>query len=188
MRLGEHVLRDHADVVYVLLDECEGYVARAAHGDAVGHGAHDLQGDGMSGEERGWVRRRTRRLRTDDLDIRALRGDSERDSGKEPAAAGAHDDSAHVGHLLEDLQSERALSRDDVGVIERRDEDGPRRLGEGSRLDDCLVERGAVEAHIRAVIPGGDDLGHAGRARHEDRGADAQHGRREGDTLGVIPG
>ena len=50
---------------------------------------------------------------------RRARLDRGRDAGDEPAAADADDDRVDVGHLVEDLEAERALARDDVGVVER---------------------------------------------------------------------
>ncbi len=102
------------------------------------------------------------------------------------AAADAHDDRAHLGALLQDLQPQRALARDDVGVVEGVDEDGagPLRvlLGRRQRLVDHL----AVQPHLGAVLPGGRDLGQRRPDRHEDGGADAQQGRGEGHSLGVV--
>jgi hypothetical protein len=51
LRLGEHVLRHHADVVDVALDEGEGDITRSTHRDAVGHGPHGAQWHRMPGEK-----------------------------------------------------------------------------------------------------------------------------------------
>ena len=52
----------------------------------------------------------------------------DRDAGEQPAPAHAHDERAHLGALLQDLQADRALARDDVGVVEGVDEHRARRL------------------------------------------------------------
>ena len=78
-----------------------------------------------------------------------------RDAGEQPAAAGAHDDRLDVGHLLEDLQADRALPGDDVVVVERVDED---RTGLVARTPaprrSASSTESPVEAHLGAVRTG----------------------------------
>lgn len=141
---------------------------------------------GRTRGQRGRVGRGARRLDADDPHVGADRLDRDRYPRGQAAAADAHDDRAHLGALLQDLQPQRALARDDVGVVEGVDEDGagPLRvlLGRRQRLVDHL----AVQPYLGAVLPGGRDLGQRGPDRHEDGGADAQQGRGEGHSLGVV--
>lgn len=66
---------------------------------------------------------------------------------------------ARLRHLLEQLEADRALPRQDVGMIERRHEHCAVLGGEDLRSDDAVVDGGPAEDHLGAVRPGGADLG-----------------------------
>ena len=86
-------------------------------------------------------------LHADDLDLgpRGLHRDG--DAAREPAAADRHDDLGQVGDVLQQLEAERALAGDDVGVVERVHE-GHARLARallGRRH--ALLDRVAAAVH-----------------------------------------
>ena len=62
--------------------------------------------------------------------VGAQRLDRDRHPGQQPAAAGGHQHGAYVGCLLEDLEPERALPRDDVDVVEGVDQHRTGLVGE----------------------------------------------------------
>ena len=126
-------------------------------------------------------------LDPDHADVGAQRLDRDRHAGQQAAPAGGHQHGLHLGHLLEDLQAHGALPGDDVGVVERVDEDGTGLLGERLRGGQHVLEVPA-EAHLRAVARGGRDLGDRRPVGHEHGGAGAEHLRGERDALGVVAG
>jgi hypothetical protein len=111
---------------------------------------------------------------------------SERDPGKQPAAAGSHDDGPHVGALVENLDTHGGLARHHVRMVERMDQHRPGLGGERPRGKQGVVDGGTGEADVRSVGLGGALL-HDGRAlRHEYGGLRVEHARRQGHSLGVV--
>ncbi len=113
-------------------------------------------------------------------------GERRGEPGDEPAAAERGDDGPDVGHLLEDLERDGRLARDDVGVVERVDEHGARAVGLGARGGERLVHVGADEPDLGAVLARRRDLGERGVDRHVHDGPDAEQSRGERDALGVV--
>ena len=95
-----------------------------------------------------------RGLRADDPHVGPQRLDRGRDPGDQPAAAGAHDDRAHVGALLEELQADRALAGDDVRVVERVDQHAPVSSAKASAATSASSTVDAGEPHLGAVRRG----------------------------------
>ena len=77
---------------------------------------------------------------------------------------------------------------DDVGMVERVDEDGPGLGGELLGGDQSVVDGRADEPDVRAVGTGGLLLDDRRALGHEHRRLGAEHARREGDTLRVVAG
>ena len=75
----------------------------------------------------------------------------------ETSAADRDDDARQVGHVGQQLEPERRLPEDDVGVIEGVHEWAPRLLGPGARGGDAVVDRIALEV---------DDAPEAAHRRH----------------------
>ena len=136
----------------------------------------------------GLHRRAVARLDADDLDVRIERPGRHGDARDQPAAADGNDDGVDVVPVLDDLESDGALPRDELLVVERVD------VGEsfGShqllRLLIGVIPDGAVENDLRAVGPGGGDLRRCGVGGHADHGPDAVDLRGERDALGMIAG
>ena len=93
-----------------------------------------------------------------------------------------------VGDVLEQLQAERGLAEDDVGVIERVHESGAGLLRAGAGGRDAGVHRVALEVHDAAEGLHRRDLGHRRLAGHEHLAGDALGPRRVGQRLAVVAG
>ena len=102
----------------------------------------------MTGLQRVGKGGRELRLDRDDPRLRPERLDRNCDAGDEASAAHRHDDRVEVGHLLEELETDRALAGDDVGIVVGRDRDTAGRalelVGERDRL--ARRHRGPVES------------------------------------------
>ena len=88
--------------------------------------------------------------------------------------------------LLEQLQADRALARDDRRVVERRHQHAT--LGIGARGRVALLERLAREHDLGAVVRGRDLLGERRVDGHVDARGHPERGRGERDALGVVAG
>ncbi len=136
-----HAVGEPADVI-------EGQVARTDGHQPVGDLSGRGQRDGMPGSERGAHLGRALRLDADHFDGGPRLLDGRGDARGQPAAADRHDDRGHARALVEDLQPDRALARDDPFVVERRHHREParHRLGLGARPP---LRRGrALEDHL----------------------------------------
>ena len=67
-------------------------------------------------------------LYPEDFGVRAQRLDRRADAGRQSAAADRDEHVLDVGQIGGDLQADRALAGDDVGVVERRNQHAARRL------------------------------------------------------------
>src|SRR5690606_19056292 len=124
-------------------------------------------------------------LDADDAGRGPERLDGGRDAGDEAAAPDGHDDDVRVGCVLEDLEADGALARDDGRVVERVDEReaalAAQRLALLERLED-----GAVEDDVGAVGAARVDLRARGVRRHHDRAGDALATRAVRERLRVV--
>ena len=161
--------------------------------DPVGHRLHGGQGDRAARRQRCRVRRRPLGLDPDHPDVRASllaarlldRGGG---AGHQAPAAERDQHRLDVRSLLHDLEPAGALPGHDVLVVVGVDQHGAGLGGEPHRLLQRLVEVGAVEDHLRAVPPGGVQLGDRGTLGHEHRGLDPEQLRGERDALRVVAG
>ena len=190
--LRDVVLLDRDDFVDGVADDREVESARSCDGDAVGDGRADRDVGRLSRGERDGVRGGVGGLHADDADRAPLLGGASlehaRDATREPASPDRDDDGLEVGHLLEQLEPERALTRNDIGVVERRDVDGARALGILGGGLKRLRHRVAPQHDLGSVVTCGLELGQGDPDGHEDRGVDAQLARGEGHALRVIAG
>ena len=150
-RLGGLVLAHRDDVVDPLREQLHGQLARPLDRDAVGDRDRRLRLDRLAAPQRLHVGRARRHLHADHLDLRPRRLDRDRDPAAQPAAADRHDHLGEVGHVLEQLEPERALAGHDVGVVERVHEREPALARALLRRDQALVDRGAADVHDRAL-------------------------------------
>ena len=127
-------------------------------------------------------------LDADDLHLRALRPDRDRDPADQAASTDGHHDAREVRHLAQQLQPDPALPGDHIGIVERVDE---LHAGLGRALPgggDALVDRPAHQVQRRAERLHGVRLGDRRRLRHEHLARHATRARRVGDRLGVVSG
>ena len=110
---------DDDDAVRVAREQLERELARALHRDPVGDREHRGGGHRLAATQRLRVGRARGDLHADHLDLWPRRLDRDRDARAQPAAAHRHHDLGEVRHVLEQLEPERALAGDDVGVVER---------------------------------------------------------------------
>ena len=99
------VVADRDNVVDEFTDQRERDLARAGHGDPVGHGRHGVDGHRPAGRQRSQAAAPTG-LDPDDAGVRLAVLDCERDPGEQATSTGAHHHGAHVGTLVQDLQSD----------------------------------------------------------------------------------
>ena len=186
---ADGVVVDGDDLVQQVPAQAEGFGSGAAHGDAVAEQADLIQGHHLARLDRRLHGGGVDRLDADDPGAGSEEFDDGGDAGGQASAADGDEDGGDgFGVLAGDLQPDRALAGDDVGVVERVYEDGaglrraPGRLGEG------LVEGVAMQDHVAAQRPHGGDLDGGRGDRHDDGRDRAALPRREGDTLGVVAG
>ena len=118
-------------------------------------------------------------------------GTGQRDSRSEPAPADRNRDQwrwrcAGLGQLIEDFEADRALSRDDVPIVEARHQcrAGPGREPRGNRL--AILGAAVVEDDLRALGPRSVDFQRWRVGRHDDRRRDAQAPRGDRHALRMI--
>ena len=134
-------------------------VARTGDGDAVGDRRARRHLERVPRGERRRVRRGVLGLHADDAHGAAARRpralDRARDAGDQAAAADAgRTIVSRSGHLLEQLEAERALAGDDVAVVERVDEHRAGALGELRGEAQRRLDGRALEHHLGAVAAG----------------------------------
>ena len=93
---------------------------------------------------------------------------------------------ARSGHVLEQLEPERALAGDDRRVVERVHERQPAALGAFERRDQAGVDARAADVDDRALPARGLDLRHRRVGGDEDLARHAAGRRRGGQRLGVV--
>ena len=167
-RVGDGVLGDGDDLVDPSFDQRPGDDAGSLDGDAVGERRHRARGRVDAG-----VGSARRGLHADHPHVGHERLDGDGDAARQPAPAERHDDARQVVEVLDQLESERALSGDDGGVVERVAE-RPAVLG-GELLRRChrVVERRPTLDDRRAVGLARLDLGDRRARWHEDVARDA---------------
>ena len=114
--------------------------------------------------------------------------DEDGDAGGQPAAAHGHEDTIEVGVLLDELQTDGALTGDDAGVVEGGDVGVALDLGQAGGLGLGGVEVVAVEADLAAQGADGVNLDLGGDGGHDDDGTHPQQGGGAGHALGVVAG
>ena len=109
-----------------------------------------------------------------------------RAAGEQSAAPAGNEQKVERPRFFEQFHGRRALARDDVGVIVRRNH------GEAAFVRHATADRLAiavvaiVDDHFAAVFFGGLALDHRRVGRHDDDARDVEHASRERDGLRVI--
>ena len=127
-------------------------------------------------------------LHADDLhagvDLLNARGHA----GKQAAAAGRHDDDVRRGQIAEDLEAERALTGNDLGVIVGVQERGVLLLADLAGFGVGVVIAVAREHNGGTVALRGLRLGDGRGLGHDNRGRDAEAVRGVGHALRMVAG
>ena len=131
---------------------------------------------------------RTLGLHADDLHAGVDLLDARGHTGKQSAAAGRHDDDVRRGQVAEDLEAERTLTGNDLGVIVGVQERGVLLLADLAGLGVSVVIAVAREHNVRAVALRGLRLGDGRGLGHDDRGRYAEAVRGVGHALCMVAG
>ena len=127
-------------------------------------------------------------MHADDLRLRAFLAQRQRHAGDQPAAADGDQHGVEAWAVLDHFQCDRALTRDDVGVVERVHENQPARLLQIEGGVSRFIKRMSGEHDFSAEIAGLAHLNVRGRFRHDDGRVDAEGARVISKPLGVIAG
>jgi hypothetical protein len=166
----------------VIANQRERVIADARGPERIRGDPADLGHDGLAGGERGDHRRAPLRLDADHPDPVV---EPRRDPRERPTAAAAHQDRVDVGHLLVDLEPDRPLAGDHLGLVERMHH---QRAGLGLPLAERRLRLGPValdDRDVRAVAADARDLrlgrrrGDEDLGRHTDLAGRVRHGRAE---------
>ena len=169
--------------------EPESLLADAAHRHAVRKDADALERHALLALQRLVHGRRILGLDADDLDARIERLHVGTDPCDQAAAAHRHEDRVDVARALaQDFHADRALACDDVGIVERMDEDEVALPLERQRPLVRLVVVVAVQDHLGAQVHHRLHLDMRRGLRHHDDGGNGTLPRRERHALRVVAG
>ena len=183
---GDLVLRDGDDIVYVFLDDIICILTRVLDGDTVGKGRNSVQG-GQGAVLEALIHTRGKLgLHTVDLHVGVEMLDGIGHAREQSAAADGDDDGLYVGELVEDLQTDGALPRDDLVIVEGMDEGSPRLLDETASFFISIIVGSGNEANLCPECLGGLYLADGCAVGHTDGGFNAHAGGGQGNTLGVV--
>ncbi len=189
-RGADFVRADRDHLIDDLAREPEGFLADPAHRDAVGEDA-----DAIERYARALLKRTVHcigivRLDADDPDLREEIFHVRTDAGDQPSAAHGDEDCVDLiaRALTQDLHSDRALSGDDVRIVERVDEGELAISSERERVVIGMIVVIAIEHGFPAEIDDGLHLDLRRRLRHHDRRRNASMSRSERDALRMIAG
>ena len=185
---GDFVLGDESNVVHIVFDHFIGQLTGLFHGDAVGNGGNGGQGfhfavvDGVvhAGSAGG--------LNTVDLHMGGDRLDGAGHAGDQSAAADGHQNRVHVAHFIHDLQTDGALTGNDVLIVEGVDKGVAVLLLQFQSLVVGVVVDTGYQADLGTVALGGLHLGDGGGIGQADQGRDAALAGGQRHALGVVAG
>ena len=187
-RVRDLLLGHRDDVVDPAPHDLERAHAGTLDRDAVGDGDRRRHEDRLAALDAPHHRRHGGGLHADHLDLGAQRLHRGGDAGDHAAASDRDDHHVEVGHLLEQLETDRALPGDHMVVVERVNE-GEAALGldlAGVRVR--RIEVVAVEDHLGAQLARVGDLDERRPFGHHDDARDAQPRGMERNRLCVIAG
>ena len=182
-RVGDRVLVDRHDVVDPLLDQRSGDDAGHLDGDAVGERA-----DRPVRRRDTEVRGARRRLHGDHAHRGPHRLHRDRHAGGEATAAERYDHAREVGHVVDQLEPERALPRHHHRIVERMAEREPGRVGVGACRGHRLVHARAALVHDGAERAARLDLRDRRAGGHEQLAGHAVEQRGHRERLRVVAG
>ena len=130
------------------------------------------------------------RLNTDNLDLLAelllLRADSSGQTGQQTAAANTHNHGVNVRNLLQNLQTDSALTGNNIFIVEGVHEHRAGLFGVALRLRQSLIHGHTVQFNLSTVITGCSNLRQCRTQRHVNTSLNAQTVSRQSHTLSVV--
>ena len=112
--------------------------------------------------------------------------DGKGDAGNQTAAADGHNDRIQVIHLVEDLQTDGALSGDDVFIIKGMDKGVAVFLLQLQSLPVGIIVHTGYQTNLGTEALGGFHLGKRGIFRQADQRRDAALGSCQSNALGMV--
>ena len=177
-------------IVHQLLDDGERHLTGAAHRNTISDGGNLLQRHQSIRSQRQRVRRRVLRLNTNNLDLLAelllLRADSSGQTSQQTTTANTHNHGVNVRNLLQDLQTDGALTGNNVFIVEGVHEHRAGLFGVALRLRQSLIHGHAVQLNLSTVITGRSNLRQRRTQRHVNTSLNAQTVSRQSHTLSVV--
>ena len=186
--LSDLILLNYNHVVHIAQNQGNGELPRRTHGDPIGYGGlrlHREEPVGLARVDNGGGRRN---LHADHPDAGRRLLYREGDTRYQASTPHGHDNRVQVAHLLEHLQADRSLPRNDGRVVEGVDEGQVVLLHDPFGMHLGLVEVIAFEQHRRSVAPCGLHLGEGGPHGHDNGAGYAGMASRQGNSLGVVTG
>ena len=113
-------------------------------------------------------------LHADDLAGGLQLLDGQRHAGDQTAAADGDHDLLHFGKLLQDLQTDGALTGNDIGIVKGMREGVAVLLGKTLGLPGGIIIDTGNQNYLGAIAAGGLHLGDGCALGHTDHGLDAQ--------------
>jgi hypothetical protein len=109
---------DQRDLVYIFADDLSGLLADAAHGDAIGNGLAAGQRRRRAALQRVLHARKASRLDPQHSHAGVGFLDCAGDASDQPATSDRYDDRLQIRGVLEELETDRALTGHYPGIVE----------------------------------------------------------------------
>ena len=130
------------------------------------------------------------RLNTNNLDFLAelllLRADSSGQASQQTAAANTHNHGVNIRNLLQDFQTDRALTGNNVFIVEGVHEHRAGLFGIALRLRQSLIHGHTVQLNLSTVVTGRGNLRQRRTQRHVNTSLNAQTVSRQSHTLRMV--
>jgi hypothetical protein len=175
------------ELVNELLAKPESLVTDTAHGDAVGKNADVIEYDRLTGCDRVTHCRRIVGLDTDDAHIGLHRLDAGSDARNESATTDRDENGIDLAtRLLENLETYRALARDNDRIVKRMHEKVAVLFFELARMRIGVIIGVAMQDNVAPKRAYGVDLDRRCRHRHDDGGFDVTPFCGKRDSLRMV--
>ena len=183
-----HQLRiwDGDDLVHMVPDVGEHLVSRGLDGGAVSDGVGGGQGDHMARLQAGLHAGRPLRLHADNFYVGVEQLGQGGHTRRQPAAADGHQDHVHIRQLLQNLQTDGALTGHDPIVVKGMDKGQPLLVPQAHGLGIGVVIHAVHQHHVGPIAAGGLDLGNGGGGGDADGGGDLHIPGGKAHALGMV--
>ena len=183
---GDLVFADGHHLVHILAAHFKGQVPGGFHLDAVGDGVHAGQGQNMPGLQGVHHAGGSGGLYADDLagGLQMLHGIGQ--TRDQSAAADGHQDHVHIRQLLQNLQTDGALTGHDPIVVKGMDKGQPLLIPQAHGLGIGVVIHAVHQHHVGPIAAGGLDLGDRSPGGDADGGGDLHIPGGKAHALGMV--